>query len=71
MRREEYEFQVTRPQVIMREIDGQLMEPYEELSVDVDEQFQGVVIEKLGKLKAMLRAGEIDTDTYEKLLLEI
>ena len=45
--------------------------PYEELSVDVDEQFQGVVIEKLGKLKAMLRAGEIDTDTYEKLLLEI
>jgi predicted membrane GTPase involved in stress response len=40
MRREEYEFQVTRPQVIMREIDGQLMEPYEELSVDVDEQFQ-------------------------------
>ena len=54
MRREEYEFQVTRPQVIMREIDGQLMEPYEELSVDVDEQYQGVVIEKLGKLKGVM-----------------
>lgn len=54
MRREEYEFQVTRPQVIMREIDGQLMEPYEELSVDVDEQFQGVVIEKLGRLKGVM-----------------
>ncbi|MDD2465201.1 MAG: translational GTPase TypA [Desulfobulbus sp.] len=54
MRREEYEFQVTRPQVIMREIDGQLMEPFEELSVDVDEQFQGVVIEKLGKLKGVM-----------------
>lgn len=54
MRREDYEFQVTRPQVIMREVDGQLMEPYEELSVDVDEQFQGVVIEKLGKLKGVM-----------------
>ena len=54
MRREEDEFQVTRPQVIMREVDGQTMEPYEELSVDVDEQYQGVVIEKLGKLKGIL-----------------
>jgi len=54
MRREGYEFQVTRPQVLMREENGQLLEPYEELSVDVDEQFQGVVIEKLGKLKGLL-----------------
>ena len=54
MRREDYEFQVTRPQVIMREVDGRLLEPYEEVSVDVDEQFQGVVIEKLGKLKGVL-----------------
>ena len=54
MRREDYEFQVTRPQVIMKEVDGQLQEPYEELTVDVDEQFQGPVIEKLGKLKGTL-----------------
>ncbi len=54
MRREDYEFQVTRPQVIMRQVDGQTLEPYEELSVDVDEQYQGVVIEKLGKLKGIL-----------------
>ncbi|VAW36733.1 GTP-binding protein TypA/BipA [hydrothermal vent metagenome] len=54
MRRENYEFQVTRPQVIMREQDGKTIEPYEELTVDVDEQFQGVVIEKLGKLKGIL-----------------
>lgn len=54
MRREEYEFQVTRPQVIMQERDGRLLEPYEELSVDVDEQYQGIVIEKLGKLKGVL-----------------
>jgi GTP-binding protein len=54
MRREGYEFQVTRPHVIMREKDGQTLEPYEELTVDVDEKYQGVVIEKLGKLKGVL-----------------
>ena len=54
MRREGYEFQVTRPQVIMKEEDGQLLEPYEELTVDVDEQYQGAVIEKLGKLKGQM-----------------
>ena len=54
MRREGYEFQVTRPQVIMREENGQKLEPYEELSIDVDDQYQGVVIEKLGRLKGVL-----------------
>ncbi|MCI5146920.1 MAG: translational GTPase TypA, partial [Candidatus Electrothrix sp. AR3] len=54
MRREDYEFQVTRPHVIMREEDGKTIEPYESLTVDVDEQYQGVVIEKLGKLKGVM-----------------
>ena len=54
MRREGYELQVTRPQVIFREENGKTLEPYEELTVDVDEQFQGPVIEKLGKLKGHL-----------------
>ncbi|MDL1981264.1 MAG: translational GTPase TypA [Deltaproteobacteria bacterium] len=54
MRREGYEFQVTRPQVIMKEDDDQLQEPYEELTIDVDEQYQGAVIEKLGKLKGQM-----------------
>ncbi len=62
MRREGYEFQVTRPQVIMREVDGQTLEPYEELSVDVDEQFQGVVIEKLGKLKGVLLDMQVERE---------
>ena len=60
MRREDYELQVTKPQVIMRQIDGQTMEPYEELSVDVDEQYQGVVIEKLGKLKGVLTDMQVE-----------
>jgi len=52
MRREGYEFQVSRPQVIMKEVNGQLQEPYEELTLDVDESYHGTVIEKLGILKA-------------------
>ncbi len=54
MRREGYEFQVTRPQVIFKQEGGQTLEPYERLTIDVDEQYQGAVIEKLGKLKGQL-----------------
>jgi GTP-binding protein len=60
MRREGYEFQVTRPHVIMREEDGATVEPYEELTVDVDEQYQGVVIEKLGGLKGVLKDMQVE-----------
>jgi GTP-binding protein len=54
MRREGYEFQVTRPVVILKEMDGQTLEPYEELTIDVDENYQGTVIEKLGSLKGQM-----------------
>jgi len=54
MRREGYEFQVTRPQVIFREEGGKRLEPYEELVVDVDENYMGRVIENLGGRRAAL-----------------
>jgi GTP-binding protein len=54
MRREGYEFQVTRPQVIFMEADGKRLEPYEELTVDVDENYMGRVIENLGGRKGIL-----------------
>jgi GTP-binding protein len=54
MRREGYEFQVTRPQVIMKEVDGKTYEPFEELTIDVDEPFVGTVIERLGKRKGQM-----------------
>jgi GTP-binding protein len=54
MRREGYEFQITRPEVIMKTENGQLLEPYEELTIDVDEEFKGAVIEKLGNLKGQM-----------------
>lgn len=52
MRREGYEFQVSRPKVIMKEIDGKLCEPMEILSVEVPEEYVGTVIEKIGSRKA-------------------
>jgi GTP-binding protein len=54
MRREGYEFQVTRPQVLYREENGVRLEPYEELTVDVDENYLGRVIENLGSRKGTL-----------------
>jgi GTP-binding protein len=55
MRREGYEFQVSRPRVITREgPNGERLEPYEELAIDVPEEFLGVVIEKLGPRRAAM-----------------
>ena len=55
MRREGFEFQVSRPRVITREgADGERLEPYEELLVDVPESYMGAVMEKLGPRRAEL-----------------
>jgi len=60
MRREGFELAVSRPEVIIKEIDGQLMEPVEQLVVDIEEQHQGGVMEKLGIRKAQLKNMEPD-----------
>ncbi len=54
MRREGYEFQVSRPTVIKKEVEGRTMEPVEHLIIDTDEQYEGGVIEILGKRKAQM-----------------
>ncbi len=54
MRREGYELAVSRPRVVMREIDGVKCEPYEALTVDVEEAHQGAVMEELGRRKGDL-----------------
>lgn len=54
MRREGYEVAVGRPQVILKEIDGVICEPFEDLSIDVEAQHQGTIMEKLGERKAEL-----------------
>jgi len=55
MRREGYELAVSRPEVIIREIDGEKMEPYENVTVDIEEASQGKVMEALGERKAELK----------------
>ena len=60
MRREGFELAVSRPEVIIKEIDGQQMEPIEQLVVDIEEQHQGGVMEKLGTRKAQLKNMEPD-----------
>jgi GTP-binding protein len=58
MRREGYEFQVTRPQVIMKEEDGHRLEPFEELTLDVGQEYVGAVIENLGVRKGQMLSME-------------
>lgn len=54
MRREGFELSISRPRVLMREENGQKLEPMEEVQIDVDEEFTGVVVEKMG-----IRKGEL------------
>ncbi len=54
MRREGFEVQVSQPQVIIKEIDGVKCEPFEEVTIDVPSESQGVVIKKLGERGAMM-----------------
>ena len=54
MRREGYELQVSRPEIVIKEIDGQRMEPVEELVIDVAEEYQGMVIAQVGIRRGMM-----------------
>jgi GTP-binding protein len=60
MRREGFELGVSRPEVVQREIDGEIQEPYEEVVIDVEDQHQGSVMEELGLRKAELTNMEPD-----------
>jgi GTP-binding protein len=60
MRREGFELAVSRPRVVMREVGGEMCEPYEALSVDVEEVHQGAVMEALGTRRADLTNMESD-----------
>ncbi len=62
MRREGFELSISRPQVLMREVDGEMQEPVEEATIDVDDEYSGAVIEKLtgprkGDLVEMKQSG--------------
>jgi GTP-binding protein len=60
MRREGYEVAVGKPQVVYKEIDGNKCEPYENLTVDIEDETQGAVMEELGRRKGELTNMESD-----------
>jgi GTP-binding protein len=71
MRREGFEFMVSRPSVIFKEIDGVKCEPIEELVIDVPDEFTGSVIEKLGTRKAEMTNMQVGDRGYTRLEFKI
>ena len=60
MRREDYELGVSKPEVIQKEVDGEIHEPFEQIVIDIEDQHQGSVMEEMGKRKADLKNMEPD-----------
>jgi len=71
LRRESYELQVGKPQVIMKEIDGKMHEPVEELTVDVDAEYTGAVTGEIGRRKGFLLRQEENNDGSTRLIFQI
>ena len=67
MRREGFELGVSRPEVIQREVDGQIHEPYEQVVIDIEEQHQGSIMEELGLRRAEMTNMEPDGKGRVKL----
>lgn len=70
MRREGYEMQVSQPQVIIKEEQGKKLEPYEEVIIDIPEEFSGIVIEKMSKRKGIMSEMKPE-DGHIRLAFEI
>ena len=71
MRREGYELEAGRPEVVYREIDGQKCEPIEDLTIEVSPEFVGAVSQELGIRKAELKTQEITTSGTTRFVYEI
>lgn len=71
LRREGYEIEVGKPEVIFKEIDGQLQEPFEELSIEIEQSFVGVIIEDLGKRSAQMLDSFTDSKGITKMRFSI
>ena len=71
MRRQGYEFQVSKPKVILKEIDGVVCEPIELLMIDVPEEYMGTVMEKLGSRKAEMTDMRSAAEGYMRLEFKI
>lgn len=70
MRREGYEMQISQPQVIVREENGVKLEPFEEVVVDVPSEFQGTVIERLGRRGFQMTDMKVEGNDTVRIILE-
>ena len=71
LRREGFEFSISRPEVIIKEIEGIKCEPFEHLVIDTPQDFSGAIIERLGKRKAEMKAMNPMGEGYTRLEFEI
>ncbi|GAA8002671.1 translational GTPase TypA [Helicobacter pylori] len=71
LRRERFEFSISRPEVIIKEENGVKCEPFEHLVIDTPQDFSGAIIERLGKRKAEMKAMNPMSDGYTRLEFEI
>ncbi|GAA9177534.1 translational GTPase TypA [Helicobacter pylori] len=71
LRREGFEFSISRPEVIIKEENGVKCEPFEHLVIDTPQDFSGAIIERLGKRKAEMKAMNPMRDGYTRLEFEI
>ena len=67
MRRQDYELGVSRPEVIQKEVDGEIHEPFEQIVIDIEDQHQGFIMEEMGLRKADLQNMEPDGKGRMKL----
>jgi GTP-binding protein len=71
MRREGYEMQVGRPEVIYKKVDGQTHEPYEQLTIEIDQDYMGVISEEFGRRKGELQDTRTESNGKLKLVYRI
>ena len=71
LRREGFEFQVSKPEVLFREVDGKRQEPMEKVTIDVNQEFVGAIIEKLGRRKGELLTMQEPSGGYSRLVFRI
>ncbi len=71
MRREGYELEVSRPQVILKEIDGVLMEPFDEVTVDIPDEFVGTITTEFGQRRAQTKAIDPNGRGDTRMVFEI
>ena len=71
MRREGYEFQVSKPEVLFKEIDGKTYEPMEIVTIDVEETYVGTIINKLGSRKAEMQSMETTSTGFSRIVFKM